>query len=203
MLKTTSQSPIKKPKIRNMDAKELYQCPYERACKCDLKDCCLECETFGEYLNGNTILPQSKLAEMPSDFNKDDFRENIANELSRDELIDRICDIREQYELIKQHLTESKQEEGEVISDKEIETYVKGKYGKSALKPEIIARRAIQDYRNGLPPFSKDKAVLDKPEGEEKKEKNRKSFYKILIEHTKDIDPDIQAFVDANFWDLF
>jgi hypothetical protein len=69
---------------------------------------------------------------------------------------------------IKQHLTESNQEE-EVITDERIESYVKDKYGNSLLKPEIIARRAIQDYRNGLPPFSKDKAVLDKPEGEEKK----------------------------------
>ena len=30
---------------------KLYQCPYSKACKCNLKDCCLECETFGEYLN--------------------------------------------------------------------------------------------------------------------------------------------------------
>jgi len=34
---------------------KLYQCPYERACKCNLENCCLYCETFGEYLNGNTI----------------------------------------------------------------------------------------------------------------------------------------------------
>ena len=33
---------------------KLYQCPYEKAVKCNLKDCCLECETFGEYLNKNT-----------------------------------------------------------------------------------------------------------------------------------------------------
>ena len=29
----------------------LYQCPYVKACKCDLKEPCLYCETFGEYLN--------------------------------------------------------------------------------------------------------------------------------------------------------
>ena len=30
---------------------KLYQCPYEKACKCNLKSPCLECETFGEFLN--------------------------------------------------------------------------------------------------------------------------------------------------------
>jgi len=30
---------------------KLYQCPYDKAVKCNLKDCCLYCETFGEYLN--------------------------------------------------------------------------------------------------------------------------------------------------------
>jgi hypothetical protein len=147
-----------------MKAEELYQCPYERACKCDLKDCCLECETFGEYLNGNTIPPQSMLTEMPSESEITKAIENYIAE-GGDYFPDELAKCVVTY--LKQ--SESKQEEGEVISDKEIETYVKGKYGKSALKPEIIARRAIQDYRNGLPPFSKDKAVLDKPEGEEKK----------------------------------
>ena len=35
--------------------KKMYQCPYERACQCIMTDGCVECETFGEYLNGNTI----------------------------------------------------------------------------------------------------------------------------------------------------
>jgi hypothetical protein len=112
---------------------------------------------------------QSKLAEMPSD----EEIEKAAKEFEEAEYYRHSDGTAKAFESgvdwLKQHLTESKQEEGEVISDKEIETYVKGKYGKSALKPEIIARRAIQDYRNGLPPFSKNKAVLDKPEGEEKK----------------------------------
>ena len=47
---------------------KLYQCPYERASKCNLKDCCLECETFGEYLNSNTIpYLESRTPEIPSD----------------------------------------------------------------------------------------------------------------------------------------
>lgn len=55
-------------KLNNKDMKknELYQCPYESACKCNLKECCLHCETFGEYLNGNTIPFESKLS-VPSE----------------------------------------------------------------------------------------------------------------------------------------
>ena len=34
-----------------MKNQELYQCPYNTAIKCDLKNDCLSCETFGEYLN--------------------------------------------------------------------------------------------------------------------------------------------------------
>lgn len=30
---------------------KLYQCPYCKATKCDLKDPCLGCETFSEFLN--------------------------------------------------------------------------------------------------------------------------------------------------------
>lgn len=32
-----------------MPENKLYQCPYSKAAKCSLTDCCLECETFGEY----------------------------------------------------------------------------------------------------------------------------------------------------------
>lgn len=28
---------------------KLYQCPYERACKCDLSEPCLGCETWAEH----------------------------------------------------------------------------------------------------------------------------------------------------------
>lgn len=31
----------------------LYQCPYCEGTKCDLTENCLECETFGKYLNKN------------------------------------------------------------------------------------------------------------------------------------------------------
>jgi len=46
----------------------------------------------------------TKEQTMPSDFDEDYFRESIANELSRNELIERICDIQKQYEIIKQSL---------------------------------------------------------------------------------------------------
>ena len=42
-------------KVTDEEEHELYQCPYESACKCSLTDCCLECETFGMFLNGKTI----------------------------------------------------------------------------------------------------------------------------------------------------
>ena len=35
----------------NMKKDKLYQCPYNEACECNLKEACLYCETFGEYLN--------------------------------------------------------------------------------------------------------------------------------------------------------
>ena len=34
---------------------KLYQCPYCKATKCDLKDPCLGCETFCEYLLTKTL----------------------------------------------------------------------------------------------------------------------------------------------------
>lgn len=30
---------------------KLYQCPYELACKCDMQDPCLGCETWAEHLD--------------------------------------------------------------------------------------------------------------------------------------------------------
>jgi hypothetical protein len=46
---TTTGEP--KTEIDSEEEKEgkLYQCPYSKATKCNLKDCCLECETFGEH----------------------------------------------------------------------------------------------------------------------------------------------------------
>jgi hypothetical protein len=42
---------------------KLYQCPYELACKCDLRDPCLGCETWAEHygkFNSSAQQPQER-----------------------------------------------------------------------------------------------------------------------------------------------
>jgi hypothetical protein len=36
-------------KEEKKSADGLFQCPYSKATRCNLTDCCLECETFGEF----------------------------------------------------------------------------------------------------------------------------------------------------------
>jgi hypothetical protein len=40
---------IEAEKEEKKSADGLFQCPYSKATRCNLKDCCLECETFGEF----------------------------------------------------------------------------------------------------------------------------------------------------------
>ena len=44
---------------------KLYQCPYEKACKCSMDLPCLGCETWARY-NNNTSTPNRKKCEMPN-----------------------------------------------------------------------------------------------------------------------------------------
>jgi len=40
-----------------MNKHNLHQCPCEKACKCKMDKPCLECETYGTWLKGETIPP--------------------------------------------------------------------------------------------------------------------------------------------------
>jgi hypothetical protein len=107
-----------------MKAEELYQCPYERACKCDLKDCCLECETFGEYLNGNTIPPQSMLTEMPSESEITKAIENYIAE-GGDYFPDELA------KCVVTYLKQSESKQEEIPSNKEIDDAVPNPHKKT------------------------------------------------------------------------